>query len=69
MIGAALCFVGHHSPNRRKVWNDGLDFRSSCVGCGRPMIRSFHGWRLFDNDRDALIERDAKPQRRADGGA
>jgi hypothetical protein len=49
-----ICSLMGHRPDRRKVWNDGIDFRSVCARCRAPMFRDRHsqrengGWRLFD---------------------
>lgn len=40
------CAIGKHARDRHKVTNDGSDFRSVCTGCGKEMIRGFHGWGL-----------------------
>ncbi len=62
MISKMKCLIGHHSPDRARVWNDGVNFRSSCKGCRRSMIRDVHaGWRLFDSERDLSLNRCVKP--------
>ncbi|MGZ3173109.1 MAG: hypothetical protein ACXWJC_08685 [Croceibacterium sp.] len=48
-----LCRVLGHRRDRRRVWNDSLDFRSRCVRCGTEMVRDLHGWREFDPEKDA----------------
>ena len=47
-----FCAMFGHKPDRRRVWNDGLDFRCPCLRCGLPMLRDLDGWRLFESDRD-----------------
>jgi hypothetical protein len=44
-----LCLAGRHHRSRRHVVHDGTDFRSTCLGCGAPMLRTDAGWKL---DRD-----------------
>ncbi len=48
MIQAVRCLVGQHSPNRRRVWNDSVNMRSECRGCGLPLVRDLNGWRPFE---------------------
>ena len=40
------CVRGRHLRSRRRAHSDGTRFRSQCVGCGKPMIRTKGGWRL-----------------------
>ena len=40
------CIMGKHKRNRHLAVHDGSDFRSVCIGCGKPMFRSLSGWRL-----------------------
>jgi len=50
--------------NRKHVWFDELDFRTSCRRCGTPMVRSIHGWREFDPERDNEAGRIGHPNDR-----
>jgi len=60
-----LCRLKGHRANRRKAWHDGIDFRSTCVRCGRAMIRDGGGWRpLVEAD-----EHSGREQRHAKGAA
>jgi hypothetical protein len=38
------CVIGRHYRNHRKVWEEGSELRSVCVGCGVPMKREAAGW-------------------------
>ena len=61
MFARAICKLGGHRVNRRRVWHDGVDFRTSCDRCHAPLIRDERsGWREFGDD-DALEERQAHP--------
>jgi hypothetical protein len=40
------CVRGKHLRSRRFAWHDGTNYRSWCVGCGTPLIRSYSGWEL-----------------------
>jgi hypothetical protein len=55
------CQIVRHRVNRRRVWNDQLNFRTSCERCGTPLLRDEHGWRQFDSERDANVLRDGHP--------
>ena len=52
-----ICRTVGHRPDRRRVWNDGIDFRSHCVRCDTSMVRDMRGWRPFDAERDNEPER------------
>ena len=47
MLKRIACLFSRHTVNRYKVWHDGLDFRSRCAHCGKPMVRTDNGWRIF----------------------
>jgi hypothetical protein len=40
------CLRGKHLRSRSLARNDGTHIRSRCAGCGRPMVRTWSGWRL-----------------------
>ena len=64
MFGALTCLFGKHTRDPDRVWNDGLDFRSSCMSCSKPMIKDVdRGWRLFDGEQDFDLQRRGKPSR------
>lgn len=43
------CAMGRHRRDRHSVWHDGDSFRSTCIGCGVPMVRDFHGWHVLSD--------------------
>jgi hypothetical protein len=62
MLNSVICKVTGHRVNRRRVWHDAVDFRTTCDRCNTPLIRDDReGWRPFDSDRDLLAERKAHP--------
>ncbi len=56
-----LCAMFRHRRDRRKAWHDGLNYRSNCKRCGIPLIRTVHGWRAFDSQRDLSTHRRPHP--------
>lgn len=62
MMNAAICNVVGHRVNRRRVWDDGMNFRTNCERCQTPMIRDKQGWRPFDGNRDSNVGRCAHPR-------
>jgi hypothetical protein len=42
-----FCLIAGHKHSHN-VWHDGIDFRSRCRRCNRPMVRALNGWRLWD---------------------
>lgn len=42
-----LCILTLHRPNRDRIWDDGLNRRTRCRSCGKPMLRDHMGWRIF----------------------
>lgn len=53
MLGKLICLCIGHTPNRRRVWHDGMDYRAACRRCKTPMIRGRKVWRKFDPEADA----------------
>ena len=51
MFKRISCLFGRHTINRRRVWNDGLDFRTRCAICDREMFRHADGWRVFGEEQ------------------
>ena len=47
MFDHAICKLLGHKINRRRVWNDGIDFRTTCERCDSPLIREFGAWTAF----------------------
>ena len=60
MLKNFICRIRGHLVARNRVWNDGIDFRTSCARCGMPLVRD-GGWREFDIARDASERRAAHP--------
>ena len=44
------CRFGKHLRDRRAAWFDGSVWRSTCIGCKRPMYREFDGWHMADDE-------------------
>ena len=62
MLGSVICKVSGHRVNRRRVWHDGLDFRTNCERFDLPLIRDMaKGWRPFDSARDHQAHRKGHP--------
>ncbi|MEO6387783.1 MAG: hypothetical protein ABIT16_01500 [Croceibacterium sp.] len=57
-----VCKIIGHRVGRRRVWNDGIDFRTTCRRCQQDLIRPESGWRVYDPERDANPERSAHPR-------
>lgn len=38
------CARGKHMRSRGHAHEEGGAFRSRCKGCGKPMLRTIHGW-------------------------
>lgn len=57
-----ICRLFGHRINRRRVWNDGVDFRTTCRRCGAPLLRGRDGWRRFDSASDSSTARDPHPR-------
>jgi hypothetical protein len=49
---AFVCRIIGHKVDRRRVWNDSVDFRTSCARCGTLLVRDQVKWREFDLERD-----------------
>jgi len=62
LLKSLYCLIIRHRVNRHRVWNDQLNFRTSCERCGAPLLRDEYGWREFDGERDANTMRDAHPR-------
>ena len=61
MIARLICRLRGHVVNRRHVWNDGYDYRTSCRRCSSELIRDPYGWREFDLERDGGLPRKGHP--------
>lgn len=65
VLAKPLCVLIGHRRAHRRVWNDGVDLRASCVRCGASLIRTADaGWRAFGPD-DASPERISRDAYRA----
>lgn len=61
-LSKPFCVLFGHRRARRRVWNDGIDLRASCIRCGTPLIRTVEqGWRRFtaEDESPDRISRDA----------
>lgn len=61
MIVDFICRLRGHFVNRRRVWNDGYDHRTTCERCSVELIRYPEGWREFDQERDGGLPRKGHP--------
>lgn len=59
-----ICLILPHKVNRRRVWFDGLEFRTGCDRCGTQLLRADEGWRKFDEERDGKALRTPHPRNR-----
>jgi hypothetical protein len=64
MFAELACRILKHRVDRRRVWNDGLDFRTACGRCSVPLLRDAGGWREFDAPRDDNPRRAPHPRQR-----
>jgi hypothetical protein len=62
VLASLICRVFGHRVDRHRVWNDGVDFRTSCARCGRALLRAHVGWREFDTERDSDQNREPHPK-------
>ncbi len=62
MLGSVICRARGHRVNRRRVWDDGISYRTNCERCRKPLIRDLDGWRLFDTDQDQRGSSKANPR-------
>ena len=67
-----VCKLSGHQVNRQRVWEDGLNFRTSCARCGAALMRDDdisredRRWREFDPDKDHDPRRKPHPRERKD---
>ena len=64
MLKAAVCRITGHWVDQRRVWDDGLNFRTTCRLCNRPLLKDLPGWRLFATHTDSSVRRKAHPHNR-----
>ena len=60
-MSSVICRTLGHKVNRRRVWHDGLEFRTTCDRCDAGLIRGRDGWREFDDEIDADESRQPHP--------
>ncbi len=62
---AFICAIRGHKPDRHRAWHDSMDWRSTCIRCGTPMIKDAldQKWRPYDPEGDFLTDRQLKPPR------
>jgi len=59
-----ICKYFGHKVDRHRVWNDGVDFRTSCARCGEQLIRA-KKWREYDPEVDGVEGRKLHPREQA----
>lgn len=64
MLRSAMCRIVGHWIDQRRVWDDGLNFRTTCRLCRRPLLKDMHGWRLFASQTDSSVQRKPHPRSR-----
>lgn len=64
MILKLVCRMSGHSIDRKRVWHDTLNYRTTCARCHAQLLRGGTGWREFDAERDADDHRAAHPRER-----
>jgi len=52
-----ICKLIGHRIDRRRVWNDDYDYRTTCRRCGAELIRDAEEWRTFDPLQDGNVPR------------
>tara|TARA_E500000305_G_scaffold93306_1_gene81739 strand:+ start:311 stop:496 length:186 start_codon:yes stop_codon:yes gene_type:complete len=57
-----VCKFSGHKISKRRVWHDGVDYRTPCLRCDTSLIRASNGWREFNSRRDYAIGRALHPQ-------
>ena len=53
MLNRIACLFSRHKVNRHRVWHDGVDFRSRCAHCDKPMVRTEEGWQAYNETSHA----------------
>ena len=62
MLSSLICRFAGHKVDRRRVWHDGVDFRTACARCATPLLRDLRAWREFDDHADADTNRSPHPR-------
>jgi hypothetical protein len=65
MLSSVACKIIGHRIDRKRVWHDSIDFRTSCTRCHAQMLRGFEGWREFVDAKDDDIHRKPHPRTEA----
>ena len=66
ILAKPFCAIFGHRRDHRRVWNDRVDLRASCMRCGTALIRTAdHGWRPFGPE-DAHPDRISREAYRED---
>lgn len=47
ILQLGACALGKHVRDRKRVWHDGVDYRTYCSGCSKPMLREADGWAVI----------------------
>jgi len=66
MLGRLICKIFNHRVLRRRVWNDGLEFRATCSRCGAQLVRDPSGWREYVPAQDDDPQRLPHPRDRTE---
>lgn len=61
MLGSLICRFSGHKINRKRVWHDGVGFRTECSRCDKALLREQVGWREFDPVEDTGIDHEDHP--------
>jgi len=70
MLASLFCKLLNHKVNRHRVWEDGLNFRTTCTRCAASLIRDddlsreTFKWRAYDAQRDEDPRRKPHPRER-----
>ncbi len=67
MLQSALCGLSGHRINRRRVWYDGINFRTDCDRCGKGLLRAISGWTEFSEDAYGQTDRMSREESEALG--
>jgi hypothetical protein len=62
VLASHICRIFGYKVDRRRVWHDGVDFRTACGRCATPLLRGRRAWREFDDVTDADMSRSPHPR-------
>lgn len=60
MFWLTICEFFGHKVDPRRVWHDGLNYRTKCRRCGSNLLRQSSGWVIFDPAAHADDRRETK---------